>query len=65
MDTLQIFPEGMNEALTDLMKILAESPHSFSLNISRYQSERAYHAKVEVTQLAPAVMVVRGDAGNE
>ena len=61
MENLTVFPEGMNEALTNLMKILAQSPHSFSLQISRYQGEKTYHAKVEVTQLAAASLLVRGD----
>lgn len=61
MENLKVFPDGLNDALTRLMKILADSPHGFRIEVSRYHREPAYQAKIEITDLATAAIVVRGD----
>ena len=61
LDQLSVFPEGMNEALSNLLRILANSPHSFSVQMSRYGGEKSYSAKIDVTELAYATIVVSGD----
>ncbi len=58
MKEVKLFPEGLEEALANLLKVLATSPHSFSVQVYRYEGAETYTAKVAITNLEPAAASV-------
>lgn len=46
---MSVFPEGFEEAVAKLLRILSESPNSYSVSIFRYEGQSEYQAKIELT----------------
>lgn len=44
-----MFPEGFQNALEQLLKVLSASDNSYSLTIYRYEGEKDYKAEVRMT----------------
>lgn len=53
-------PDGLSEALRDLGRVLADSPHSYSIHVFRYQGSDSYQARIEINDL-----VVVSEFGND